>query len=185
MAEGDLGGMANWAAPEPPSVPSLVGRWVHLRPVVPADYPGLYAMATSPGQGYRWRFRGGLPSFDDFVRTIGQGVFLQYLVESNSDRSALGLAVCYNADFRNNHAYIALQASARTSGKGYALEGGRLLLDYLFSCYDFEKIYAESPEFVIDSFQSGIGARFVEEGRLRNHERFMGRYWDLYVFAYY
>jgi acyl carrier protein len=178
----DEASMAN-RTPSPP--PPLTSRWVQLRPVTPADYGFLYEMATSPIQGYRWRFRAGQPLFDDFVRTIGQGVLVQFLIMSADGKRRLGLVVCYRADFRNRNAYIALQAVSDAMGQGWVLNAGALFMNYLFSWYEFEKLYAESPEFVISSFLSGVGGDFVQEACFKDHERYMGRAWNSYVFAYY
>jgi acyl carrier protein len=153
--------------------------------VAPEDYRFLYELATSPTQGYRWRFRSAQPLFDDFVRTIGQGVFVQLLIASADGSRRVGVVTCYRADFRNRNAYIALQATPEAMGQGWVLNAGALFINYLFSCYDFDKLYAESPEFVIDSFRSGMGGNFVEEACLKGHERYMGRAWDSYIFAYY
>lgn len=165
--------------------PSLAGSWVQLRPVVPSDYPFLYELTANPQYGFAWRGRAGQPTYDDFVRTLGVGVFQQFLVTTVDGRRRLGLVLCYQADFRNRHAYLAMQAVPEVTSRGWVLQAGGLFVNYLFSCFDFEKLYAESPEFVVDSFRSGLGKDFVQEACFTRHERYMGRWWDSYVFAYY
>jgi acyl carrier protein len=142
-------------------------------------------MAVSPEQGFRWRFRGPQPTYEEFVRTMRDTVFIQFLIVSTDGARRLGVVVCYAADFRNRTAYIAVQAIPEVMSKGWVLNAGSLFINYLFSCYDFHKLYAESPEFVAESVRSGIGKGFVEEACFREHERFMGRAWDVFVFAYY
>ena len=93
--------------------------------------------------------------------------------------------MCYEADFRNGHAFIALQADPHAMQKGWVLHAGSVFLNYLFQTYPFRKIYAESPGFVVDSFRSTIGDGFVEEARLKDHEMYRGQYWDKHIFALY
>jgi acyl carrier protein len=69
--------------------------------------------------------------------------------------------------------------------RGHLIEASRIFIDYLFACYEFEKFYAECPEFNLNAFRSGMGSAFVEEGVLRQHERYLGKWWDLHYFALY
>lgn len=164
---------------------SLMSRRLLLRPIVPGDYPFLYQLATAPTEAYHWRFRGRQPSFDDFVRSLYSDVFMQYLIVRRHDGRPLGLAVCYRADHRSRHAFIALQGVPMLQGTGALIDAGRLFVDFLFRCYEFEKLYAECPEFNITRFTSALGGLLVEEGRLRGHERMFGRSWDLHMLALY
>jgi hypothetical protein len=63
--------------------------------------------------------------------------------------------------------------------------GFALFLNYVFSCFDFRKLYMELPEFNYDQFASGEGRYFELEARLRDHSFFGGRYWDELVLAIY
>lgn len=169
------------------SVPdlSLSSRRLILRPVIPNDYPFLYELSTSPSDFHHWRFRGQQPGFEEFVRLLHAEVCRQYMVVRKTDGQRLGLVVCYQATFRNRYARIALQGARSVQGAGALMEAGRLLVDFLFRCYDFEKLYAECPAFNMVHFRSGLGGLFIEEGCLREHERFFGRSWDLHLLALY
>jgi hypothetical protein len=92
--------------------------------------------------------------------------------------------MCYGADFRNRHAYFG-GALSQDRPSPYALEGFALLLDHLFSEFDFIKLYGTSLEPNIMSYHSAIGSIVHEEGRLRRHEFFNGEYRDLLNFAIY
>ncbi|MGH9090539.1 MAG: GNAT family N-acetyltransferase [Acidimicrobiales bacterium] len=164
---------------------SLMSRRLFLRPIVPRDHPFLYQLAMAPTEAYHWRFRGRQPSFDDFVRSLYSDVFVQYLIVRRHDGKPLGLVVCYRADHRNRHAHIALQGVPRLQGTGVLIEAGHLFVDFLFRCYEFEKLYAECPGFNMVRFTSALGGLLVEEGRLRDHERMFGRSWDLHMLALY
>jgi RimJ/RimL family protein N-acetyltransferase/acyl carrier protein len=164
--------------------PKLQSRHVQLRAVRPADYPFLYNLSVGNPSAFRWRFRERQPSFEEFINSsMRSTVFCDFLVEEVKPHRAAGYAVCYRADFRNRHASIALQGIPELEGRGVLVEAGELLIDYLFGYWDFEKLCAECPEFNLGVFKSGLGGLFSEEGCLRNHERFLGRFWDLYLLA--
>jgi len=168
-----------------PTPPPLESRWVRLRPIAPGDYPFLYEMAASPTSGYRWRFRSGMPLFEEFVRTLGNGVQIQYMIESTQDLRQLGTVISYRAEYRNRTTYIAMQGIPEAINRGWLVHAAELFINYLFTCYDFHKLYAESPEFVVDSFRSELGKSFAQEACFKDNERYLGRSWDTYVFAYY
>lgn len=174
-----------WQTGVPMPELSLMSRRLLLRPIIPRDHPFLYQLATAPTEAYHWRFRGRQPSFDDFVRSLYSDVFVQYLIVRRHDGRPLGLVVCYRADHRNRHAHIALQGVPRLQGTGGLIEAGRLFVDFLFRCYEFDKLYAECPGFNMAGFASTLGGILVEEGRLRDHERMFGRSWDLHLLALY
>jgi acyl carrier protein len=164
----------------------LEGPHLRLRPVLPNDYPYLYHLAVGTGESYRWRFRGAQPSFEEFVSAqLRQSVFCHFMVEAHSLQRPVGYAVCYAADIRSSRAYIGIQGSPELASRGLLIDAGRMLIDYLFTEFEFRKLYAECPGFVFDSFLSALGRAFIEEGRLRNHERFRGRWWDLHILALY
>ena len=168
-----------------PQPPALSSERVRLRPVKPDDYPFLYDLALSPVEGYMWRFRAVQPSYEDFLQSLRRSVFVQFLITRPIGSDRLGIVVCYNADFRNKNAYVAMQSTSRLPTRSWLIDAGNLFLDYLFECYEFEKLYAECPEFTLSQFRSGLGRWFVEEARLRNHERFLGRSWDHCTLALY
>jgi RimJ/RimL family protein N-acetyltransferase/acyl carrier protein len=166
--------------------PSLRSPHLMLRIVTPGDYPFLYHLAIGTPDSYRWRFRGSQPSFEEFVQThLRQGIFCHFVVESDKLKRPVGYAACYAADMRSRRAYIAIQGAPELANRGLLIDAGRMLIDYLFSEFEFNKLYAECPGFVFESFRSGLGSPFVEEGRLHNHERFRDQWWDLHILALY
>ena len=166
--------------PAPP--PTETAR-IALREAIPSDYPVLYRLAMDPAWGYRWRYRSRQLLFDEFVQSLREGVLCQFVVLAKPALEPIGLVICYNADFRNRRAYLAMHGAPAAMGSGLVMEGGRLLVDHLFACFDFDKLYAECPEFSMSSYRHGLGEVFVEEGRLRDYERYLGRSWDLSILA--
>jgi RimJ/RimL family protein N-acetyltransferase/acyl carrier protein len=164
-------------------LPAMETTRVVLRELIPNDYPLLYRMAMDAKTSFRWRYRSRQLSFEEFIPSLREGVLCQFAVLSKATSDVIGLVVCYNAHFRNGNAYLAIISRTDFLGTGLVMEGCELLVDYLFDCYGFSKLYAECPEFSLSTYRSGIGKFFEEEGRLLNHEYFMDRSWDLYILA--
>jgi RimJ/RimL family protein N-acetyltransferase len=173
-AAGEHGGFGSAAA----------GSRVRLRPVLPQDTQALYVAATEPSQGFRWRFRGRTPSFDEFERTLFDAVLAQYIVESDVG-TGIGMVTLYNADLANGHAWFAflrMTSSSRVASSAM-IEGAAHFIDQCFRTWNFRKIYVQTPEFnqyLIDGLvTSGIA---TVEGELHDHYFYDGRYWsDIYA----
>ena len=168
-----------------PAPPLLVGRRITLLPVVPDHYQFLYELATSEEIGFRWRYGGQVPSYEVFVQQMWTGVLTQFLITQTESGRALGLTVAYNADLRNGHAYIAAVMDQHEVLPGSGVEANALFLDYLFTTWNFRKLYAEVLAFNLPQFSSGLGSAFQEEGVLREHHYYGGRFWDQHLVAYY
>lgn len=166
-----------------PTPASLTGRWVDLRPVLEEDLRFLYMLMTDPSTGFRWRLRGEVPSFEAFVASrSGQGG-IEFVVVAKKDNQRLGHVLAHNVNLRDRTAYLGMALAPSVVGHGVAVEAGHLMLDYLFKTYDLRKVYAETIEFNQEAFQSE--ALFHEEGRLREHFYYAGRYWDSVFLACY
>ena len=166
-------------------IAAMLSNRLQLRPLYPNDYGFLYAISVSPDTAFHWRFRGMQPSFDDFIRTLNQGVLVQYVITNRGEDRPLGLVACYKADFINRHAYIAMQGDPILRNFGYLVEAAEMFISFVFRCYGFYKLYAECPGFNFDSFASGLHGVLHEEGVLKEHDEFFERRWDLHVFAIY
>lgn len=163
---------------------TLDGRWTTLRPINPDDYATLFHMATDPRTIQRWRFRGGTPSYEDFLRHLWDKVLSQFVVVSKASGEILSLVVAYGADHRNGNAYLAVLKNPESTNAS-SLEGVLIFLNYLFSTFPLRKLYLEVPEFNLTQFSAGVGTIMQSEGVLKEHDYFEGRYWDLHILAIY
>jgi RimJ/RimL family protein N-acetyltransferase/acyl carrier protein len=167
------------------AAPLLTGRHVRLRPIMPADYEYLYVLTTHEKLGWRWRYRGATPSPELFQQQLWQGVAAQFVIEHVGDQKPIGFVQAFDPSDRNGHCHFAIVLDPALERTGWALEALLLFLDYLFTIYNFRKLYAEVPEFNYASFASGNERDFKIEGRLREHDWHAGRYWDLFFLAVY
>lgn len=164
---------------------ALVGRRVALRPVRPADYEMLYRAELSEALGRRWRHRGTTPSPERFVQTLWDGVLAQFVVVRKSTNEPIGLVGAYDLDWRDATCSVAVTAFPGEIGNGWAIEGAELFFDHLFAAFPLRKLYAESVEGNYQAFSAGAGLVFHEEGRLRDHDYYDGKYWDKIILAVY
>ena len=162
------------------SGPSGLGSLV-LRPVEPSDMSGLYRWATDLEDGYRWRFGGSTPSPEQFGQALWTDVLCHYVLVDEgaaalrSDPKAY--VACYGANLKNGYAYIGVQGP-RVDGVSLAPMVGILqLIEHVFNSWPFRKLYAEVPEFNVESLKSALDLMRVE-GRLTDHVWARGRFWD-------
>ena len=176
-------GPAELAQPDHQVEPRIATRRVALRIVTPADHPFLYTIATQPMASYRWRYRGGTPSPEQFGVELWKGVLCQHVLVRVANGEPVGLLSAYQADLANRTCYFGVLGDVTEDASGLMLEGTLLFLTYLFHTWDLRQIYAEVPGYVLPAFASGMDRYFREEGRLIDHSYHAGRYWDLHLLA--
>lgn len=167
------------------SPPPLIGRHIRLRPVLQTDYEYLYKLSMLPEVGFRWRTQGTSLNPATFAETLWRDVMVQFIVESQSTGEPIGLASCFSANMREGFAHVALVVDPRWRHTGVVLSAGFLLFNYVFTLWNFRKLYMESAHYNYINISSGEGRLFHEEGRLKDHMFHDDRYWDLHILALY
>ncbi|EFC81933.1 phosphopantetheine-binding protein [Parafrankia sp. EUN1f] len=165
--------------------PVLAGQFFRLAPVLPPLVPFLYELAITPEVGFRWRYRGSVPSIQQFEQELWQGLLVQFVAESINTNQPAGHLICYNPDFNLGHAYVGAAMASSYLGTGIAAEPVRLFIEYLFDVWPFRKLYLEMPEFNYQQFASAGGRALHVEARFRDHDYYRGRRWDRLVLAAY
>jgi hypothetical protein len=163
----------------------LVGRHVFLRQIAPDDYRFLRAAELGGELAVRWRYRGSTLSPEQWAQGLWQSTLVQYLVVGVEDPTPLGLVAIYQANFQDAHAYLAVETLGPKRCSPMMMFGVTLFVDYVFTCWNFHKLYLEVAEYNVPQFQSGIGRWFEVEGRLREHLWYDGRRWDQLMIALY
>jgi RimJ/RimL family protein N-acetyltransferase len=164
--------------PEP-----LRSHRVRLRTIPDADSTFLYELMSSPQAGGWVRFAGATPSLEQIAATLWDNVLAQFVVESVSARQPLGLVAITSPNFRDGWAYLSAVGTPAAQGSGLVAEGVLLAFDHAFRSWPFRKIYMEVSETSYPAFRSGLGRFFVEEGLLREHAFWEGRYTDLHILS--
>lgn len=176
-------------APGPASnssnLPLMETRRIRLRPLRDNDMQFVYRLMTSLDAGGRVRFGGSTPSPDKVAASLWDSVLAQFVLESKSSGEAVGLVAITSPNFRDGFAYVSALATQEVQGLGLALEGVLLGFHYAFSTWPLRKVYMEANEDSYRQFAGGLGVFFEEEGCLRNHAYWNGRYVDLKILAVY
>src|SRR5262249_7435820 len=147
----------------------LVGKNVGLRPIMPSDYALLQMLETNGEVGARWRFRGQTMSPEQWSATLWQGVLAQFLVFAHGQELPIGMVKAYRASFQDRTAYIGGLRFDVGEESALMMRGFALFIEYVFRCFDFRKLYLESPSYNVGQFASGIGRYFEVEGQYKDH----------------
>ena len=153
---------------------------VRIRAVRGDDLERIYSEVSDPAVANRWRYRGQIPSAEQFASTFGEDVLVQFIAEELVSKAPLSLNVLYGYDSFVNIAYFGVLGLGST-GSGVALRrvhGVVLAMAYGFTRWPLRKIYLEIPgynENVIEGLPPDICR---VEGRLKDFYFHDGVYWD-------
>ena len=165
--------------------PLMNSRRIRLRVITERDSFFLYELMTSPQSGGRVRFAGATPSPEKIAASLWDSVLAQFVIEGCDSQKPLGLVAITTPNFRDGFAYISALGPPETQGRGLIAEGVLLGFHYAFTTWPFRKIYMEATEESYRAFKSGLGRFFVEEGRLKEHAFWGGRFIDVLILAVY
>jgi RimJ/RimL family protein N-acetyltransferase len=160
-------------------------RNTRLRPLAESDRAFLYGLMTSPHSGGRVRFGGATPSPEKVMASLWESVLAQFVIACPESGCPLGLVAVTSPNFRDGFAYLSALGAPEAQGRGVIAEGAMLGIHYAFLTWPFRKIYMEATEESYQAFRRGLGVFFEEEGRLREHTFWNGRYVDLAILAVY
>jgi RimJ/RimL family protein N-acetyltransferase len=164
---------------------SMCSRRVRLRPLMKRDSEFVYQLMISQRSGGRVRFGGATPSPEKVAGSLWESVLAQFLIEGCSSGEPLGLVAITSPNFRDGFAYLSALGTDTAQGHGMIAEGAFLAFHYAFMTWPFRKIYMEASEESYTAFYSGLDRFFTEEGRLKQHTFWNGRYMDLAILAVY
>jgi RimJ/RimL family protein N-acetyltransferase len=159
----------------------LRGRKVELTACTPDCYEDLYRIAVDPDIAFRWRFRGSIPTPEQFIANLHGKSLIQFAVRSLSDAQLIGHVVAFAHDARHSTCEVAAMMTPETRGSGLGIEAHILFLDYLFSRWPLELITAEMPEFNYEQVKAGDGKLFEAVARIAGYRYFNGEYHDLVI----
>lgn len=162
--------------------PLLRGRRSELRPIEERHYPWLFQLLCTGDSLSTFRYRGQVPPPELFPEQLHRDVLTQMVICGNSGQP-VGLVQCYQADLRNRNARLALALSEDASGAGWPYEAVMLFINFVFQNWPLRRLYIEGPEPNLTPLRSTLDRLFVEEGRLRQAEYFLGRWVDRLIWT--
>jgi hypothetical protein len=116
---------------------------------------------------------------------VWQNVLAQYIVVAARTGKPLGVVLAYRPSFQDRFAYVGAATFGPRKRSPAMMIGVAMFIHYVFSCWEFRKLYMETTEYNYEQFESGLGRLFEVEGRLKQHSYFGGRHWDEIILALY
>jgi RimJ/RimL family protein N-acetyltransferase len=166
-----------------PASPNLTGQRVVLDGVQPQDYAFLHRLAVHPETGFRWRFRGATPGPEEFNRGLWNQVTAQFVISERATKRQVGVVTSYGTNLRDGWTYVALCGDPDVDRRGLGVEALGVFLEYLFTMWNFHKVYFEIPAFNFKRLAPSISDYFTQEGTLHDHLFYGGRRWDMYIYS--
>jgi RimJ/RimL family protein N-acetyltransferase len=154
---------------------------VMLRPVLPRDIELMYAAATDPQRGMRWRYRGETPGYDEFNARLWSGQRCHFIAER--DAQPIAYLAAYDLSLKSRHCYLAVLSLRAEATRGHVFDGAFNFIDHLFRAFELRKLYIEVAGYNLNAVLGGPQTLFEMEGVLRDHEEWNGELWDNYIGA--
>jgi hypothetical protein len=164
--------------------PPLEGEGFSLCAMTGSFYEEAYEIFLSNFIEFRWRFPGALPSQETFERTLHNQVLAQFVVVNSETRAMAGWVMLHNPSLKDGTAYLTqiLSKNSQVSETGVLTT----TLRYAFSTWSLRKIYISCTSGLSVVGSADIPPSLLkEEGRLRSHRFYNGRYWDDVTYAIY
>ena len=160
------------------------GRRTALIPVTAEHFDFLYRLTIDEEAGPRWWGRGAVPDAKQFANDLWKGTFCQFVLLTSSG-IPIGHVVAYDADMINGWAYIGGAFVSQVRNRLFAIDGFYAFVDYLFSNWNFRKLYMELPEYNLGQVESQLDNIAKVEARLKQDVYFGCRYCDRLIVALY
>lgn len=154
------------------------GHWVVLVPFAPEHHGFVYELAVADPSSFHGLFPFGIPDRDGFAERLGKGVSNCFVVVGRKSGRPLGLAFIYRWSRQHEVAYFQLTLIPSARGSGIGVEAAYLFVAYTFSSFNIRKLYVEAGAWQLAAVRRAIGTLLQEEGCLRDHRSFGGRWHD-------
>lgn len=168
----------------------IIGRWSVLRSLSDQDYPFVCHMFRDLDTRHLWL---------EERRLLPEGIIRDKLAEDltryyhtffvfapqETPREPIGLFYTYRYSPSNGTVFASIAVDKAQQRLGCVAEAGLMAYRYLFTNYPLRKVYANVFEFNKESYDFSKSCGFVEEGFMREHIYYNGRYWGVYTLALY
>lgn len=168
----------------------IVGRWSVLRPLNDRDFPFVCRMFRDLDTRHLWLEDSRLMT-EGMIRDRLTGDLTRYyhtffVFESlESPNDPIGIFYTYRYSPANGTVFATMAVDKARQQLGCAAEAGLMAYRYLFTNYPLRKVYANVFEFNKESYDFSRSCGFVEEGFMKEHIYYDGRYWGMYTLALY
>jgi len=170
-----------------PTAPGLVGKNVYLRPATAKDIANTYhwflmsdpAMQSSAPHPFRSPTEAA-EAYQKKERSSDEQLFV---IAHQKEKTPVGVIRFFNLNHLNRSAELGLLMDPDQRRKGYATEGVRLLVRWLFRMRDLNKVYAHASSLNKGAVAMLEKAGFKRDGTLRHHYYYDGELHDGYLYS--
>ena len=167
----------------------LSAKNIYLKPVSDEDLSYLYSKECDLSEKHLWSDNRTIPiSFeykDEFWDRLKHFYHVFFMIYSKQNRCPIGFVYSYQLNQNDKVCYMTIYIEKDYRKSFVSAVAGTLFCDYLFSFYDLRKIYALVYDYNTASKDFLLHAGFVEEGRLKEHRYYSGKYYDMITLALY
>jgi RimJ/RimL family protein N-acetyltransferase len=160
---------------------------VTMRPIAEKDYPDIYKMYKNDRLIHLWSPDTVYIDFEYFKRKICRRFKYRWdhsvAFEMKPLNEVSGFGYCYNINSSSHNACVCLFVNEPYIGKLPALHASYLYLQDLFENKNYLKLYSEVFEYNTRCIKLLRHLGFRQEGCLKAHQQWNGRYWDQYIFS--
>jgi hypothetical protein len=175
--------MNGWTRPGQAASRLLEGIEIRLGPAQSHHLPFLHDLAVRHELAFRWLRPAAVVGPAELERALAAQALECHIVSDRSTGRPVAMVACYDADLQHGHAKVALTAANDPGAILLGLHGATLFVEYLFSVWQFRRLYVEVPEDWSHVANAGAFSFARQEARLRDHCFYQGAYHDLLVLA--
>lgn len=165
----------------------LITDSIEMRDISESDAQCVYGMYQNKSQLHLWSPNTEFDGFEKFKEMLNRRLAHRWdhgsvFIDKKTEK-VIGFAYCYNANEFNNNACVCLYVDRPYIGQTYALQASYMYLNNLFIAFKYRKLYAEVYSYNSRCVRLLRRIGFSEEGCLREHQSWDGKYWDQLIFS--
>ena len=170
-----------------PTAPSLVGKKIYLRPTIADDYREIQ----------KWRLASDIQLIScHYFRTKSPEEMIEkyrqkeksedegnFIITAKDDHRLVGQINFFHLNMLNRSAELGYIIAPDEREQGYAKEGLKLIIRYLFNEINLNKVYAQTASFNKASVKLLESLDFQLDGTLRQHHYYQGNFHDDLIYS--
>jgi ribosomal-protein-alanine N-acetyltransferase len=165
-----------------PTIPSLVGKKTYLRPLVADDMGEIHRWFLASDPQTQTCHPVALISPEERIERARKESStvedVHFAVVTKDDNRLVGHIGYFHLNMLNRSAELGYLIAPSERKNGFAGEGLRLLIGYLFNELNLNRVYAQTGSFNKESIKLLESLDFHLDGTLRQHHFYRGDYYD-------
>lgn len=167
---------------EYPTIPSLVGKKVYLKPASPDDFMEIHGWFNASDPQLQSCHRIKIVSPQEKVELIkkreSRDDEAAFVIVAKDDNRLIGHMNYFHLNMLNRSAELGYLIAPHERETGFAKEALELLIKYLFLELDLNRVYAQTASINKASVRLLDSLGFQLDGTLRQHHYYQGQLYD-------